>query len=216
MVLPDRTADAVAEVVLLVAGFWRPGNIEVVVRVERFVAGKLPKRSVKFISPGLGFDLDGSGSVLAVLRPVIRGQYLHLFDGLDAGIDIQGEVAPIVHHVAAVDFPVVVLGAAAVNAVADAAFGTDDALILSGLIADTGNQSDELGKIASVKFQLRQLFAGDCAAQFGRLGIHLGKTFAVDRDFFVETSHCHRDVNAGILRNTQDHAFRQIGAESRE
>src|ERR1700732_5058106 len=49
VVLPDRPANTVAEVVLLVAGFRSTRNIEVVMRVERFIAGEFPQRSVEGI-----------------------------------------------------------------------------------------------------------------------------------------------------------------------
>ena len=42
MVLPHRTAHAKSEIVLLVAGLGSTRHVEIVVRVEGFVAGKLP------------------------------------------------------------------------------------------------------------------------------------------------------------------------------
>src|SRR5208283_4256510 len=98
-----------------------------------------------------GFDLGRARAVLAILRAIVGGQHLDFVNGLDAGIDVEGEVAAIVHHVAAVDFPIVVFGAAAVDAVADAALDADLAFVLPGLIADAGNQLNELGKDAPVQ-----------------------------------------------------------------
>src|SRR5262249_55440176 len=47
VILPDWASHAIAEVMLLVSGFGSAGDIEVVVRVEGFVARELPERSVE-------------------------------------------------------------------------------------------------------------------------------------------------------------------------
>ena len=72
---------------------------------------------------------------------------------VQAGIDVQRGVAAVVHVVAAIEFPVVVLGAAAVDAVGDVAVDADLAFILAGLIVDAGHQSYELSEVAAIELQ---------------------------------------------------------------
>ena len=89
--------------------------------VEGVVAHKFVSIAVKLPWCPTWFRLHCTGAVAAILSAVIRGQDLEFRDGIDAGIDVQRCVAAVVHVVAAVQFPVVVLGASAVNAVSNVA-----------------------------------------------------------------------------------------------
>src|ERR1035438_252804 len=136
----NRTTDGVTEIVLLIRR----------VGVARFAAG-LPRFGVKEIiaqifksaavegtAAGLGLDFDGAGTVAAVLRAVGGGQDFKFGDRFEVGIDVQRGIAAIVHVVPAVEFPVVVLGAAAVHAKRDVAIDPDGAFVLVGLAHHTG------------------------------------------------------------------------------
>src|SRR2546423_4915682 len=107
----------------------------------------------------LGLHLNRARTISSVLGAVVGGQHAEFGDGIQAGINIQGAVTAIIHAVAAIDLPVVVLRAAAVHAELHVAENSDSAFILSGLIADSGSERDQLGEIASVKLQLRDLFS---------------------------------------------------------
>ena len=98
---------------------------------------------------------------------------MHFLNGLDARINVQRKIAAVVHHVAAVDFPVVVFGPAAIHAVGDAAFRADHAFILPCLITYSRHQRDELREIPPVQLQLHNLFAGDGTAELRGLRVHL-------------------------------------------
>src|SRR5207302_9752413 len=104
-------------------------------------------------------------------------------------IDVEGGIAAVIHVVATIELPVVVLGAAAVHAVSDVAIDADLAFIRAGLVDDSRSQSDELGEIAAVQHELIDLLAGHGRAEGGRLRFHLGYTLAGYYDFFVHRPH---------------------------
>ena len=131
----------------------------------------------------LGFDFDRAGAVAAILRAVVRSQNLEFGDGINAGIDVQRAVAAVVHVVAAVEFPVVVLGAAAVHAESDAAVDADLRLVHSGLVAHAGDEGHQRGEVSAVEFELGNFFSRDRAGEFGGLGLDLGDVGAFDDDF---------------------------------
>ena len=85
---------------------------------------------MKCAGSGLGFHFDGARTVAAVLSAVVRGKHFEFGDGIEAGIDVQGGVGAVVHVVPAVEFPVVVLDAAAIHAVADVAVNTNVTFIV--------------------------------------------------------------------------------------
>src|SRR5271167_2589819 len=97
-----------------------------------------------------GFHFHSPRSIAAVLRTVIRGQNLDLGDGFGVWIDVQRRVAAVIHVVAAIHLPVVVLRAPAVNCVGYVAVHTNLALIRTGLADDTWGEVHKLGKVATV------------------------------------------------------------------
>src|ERR1700736_3181140 len=161
VILPDRATDAVPEVMLVVASFGRARDVKIVVRIEGFVARELPHRAMKGVCARLGFDFDRARSAFSVLSAVVGGQDLNFCNGLDAGIHVQRKIAAVVHHVAAIDFPVVIFGAASIHAVADVARSADHALILTSLIAYARHQRYELGEVAAIELKLEQLSSCD-------------------------------------------------------
>ncbi len=98
------------------------------------------------------FDLgfDGTGPVAAVLRAIVRGEDLEFGDGFEVGINIEGGVAAVVHIVATVELPVVVLGATAIHAESHIAVDTDFAIVIASLVDHARGEGNELGKIAAV------------------------------------------------------------------
>ena len=163
----NRTADRVAKIVLLVgslrrrricAFFPRP-------RVEEIVTQIFESTAVERTGARLGFHFHRAGSVAPILRAVVGGQDLKLRDRLRIGINVQRRVGPIVHVVAAVQFPVVVRCAAAVHAVLHVAVHPDLGIVLTGLAHDAGSQIDQLREIATVEYEVIDLFASDGACQ---------------------------------------------------
>ena len=99
---------------------------------------------------GLRFDFNGAGTVAAILRSVIRGQNFELSDGFGVRIDVQRGVAAVIHVVAAVELPVVVLVAPTVHAVGNVSVYADLAVIVASLIDYAGAESDKLREVATV------------------------------------------------------------------
>ena len=198
----DRTADGVAEVVLLELrlGVCR---IEEVASVENIVAAEVVDVAVELVGAGLGFDFDGAGSVASVLRAVVRGEDFDFGDGVDAGIDVQRGVAAVVHVVAAVELPVVVFRAAAVEAERHAAVDADLPFILAGLVADAGNDSGELNEVAAVQLKLSDLRAGDSTAELRGLRVDLRDVLALDDHLFGDCADDERDIHSRFLRDLQ-------------
>ena len=123
-------------------------------------------------------------------------------DGFQAGIDVQRAVAAVIHVVAAIEFPVVVLGAAAIDAEGHAAVDADRAFVLTGLIADARDQGDQLGKVAPVQLQLGDLFSANRTGKIRRLRLHLGD---------VRTFYRHLVLVAPTCRATSARAFWPTG-----
>ncbi len=172
-----RTADGIAKIVLLIwwdhAGATGGNAVEVVLSVEQVVAHELIGVAVECAGAALGFDFDGTGSIAAILRAVVRGQHFELCDGIDAGVNVQRAVAAVIHVVAAIEFPVVVLDAAAVHGETDAAIDTDRSFVLSSLVAHAGDQGYKAGEVATVEFELGDFLSGNGAGKFGRLSLDL-------------------------------------------
>ena len=197
------SADGIAVVVFLV---WRNGRLEVFRGIESVVAHELIDVAVELGGTGLGFNFHRAGAIAAVLRAVVGSEHFELGDRLQAGIHVQGDVAAVVHVVAAVEFPVVVLGTTAVDAERDIAVNANCAFVLSRLIADAGCERDKLGKVPAVQLKLCDLLSGDCPAQIGRLSLHLGDVCTFDRDFSSSGSDLHGYIIARFLAYAQDHA----------
>jgi hypothetical protein len=153
------------------------------VGIEEIVAEIFKSAAVELAGAGLGFDFDGARAVAAVLRAIVGGEDFKFGDGLEVGVYVEGLVAAVVHVVAAVKLPVVVLVAAAVDAEGDVAGYADSALVLTSLVGDTGSQGYELAEVAAIELELVDLFAGDGGTNFSGLRVYLGDIFAVDDDF---------------------------------
>src|SRR4029077_16332966 len=135
----DGTADGVAEVVFLVLGD-RVTGVEIIVGVEGIVAQELVGVAVEGVCPRLGFNFDRTGTIAAVLGAVIRSKNLHFSDGFQAGVDVHAGVGAVVEVVAAVQFPVVVFRATAVDAVGHVPVHTDLGFVLPGLVGHSGGK----------------------------------------------------------------------------
>ena len=201
----EGTANGVAEIVLFIfrtgdaLGIVLPG-----ISVEKIVAEILEGAAVELAGAGFGFDFDGARAVAAVLRAVVGGEDFKFGDSFEVGVDVEGLVAAIVHVVAAVELPVVVLVAAAVDAEGDVASNADGSFIFAGLVGDARGEGDELAEVAAIEFELIDLFAGDGGADFRGLSVYLGDVFAVDDHFLGDGADSEGDVNAGLLRNVEN------------
>ena len=96
--------------------------------------------------PDLIERLNGTRTVPAILRAVVRGEHFDFRDRIRIGINVQRLIAAVIHVVAAVQFPVIVLGAAAVDAHGDVPVNAHRAFILAGLIAYAGRQASPTGR----------------------------------------------------------------------
>jgi hypothetical protein len=77
------------------------------------------------------------------------------------GVDVERGVAAVVHDACPVELPVVVLWAATVQAIFNAASDTGLTLILASLADDAGGERDELTKVATIQDYLCDLLACD-------------------------------------------------------
>ena len=170
-----RPADGVSKIIFLV---WRHGRLRESDGVKSIIANKLVGIAVKLAGAGFGFNLDRTRSAAAILRTIIGGQHLEFSDSIQAGINVQRSVAAVIHVVAAVQFPVVVFGASAVDAERNVAAHTDSGIILARLITDARYQCDQLREVAPIELELADFFSGDRTGEFGRLGFNLGNIFA--------------------------------------
>src|SRR5262245_26899916 len=105
-------------------------------RVEDIIAQILERATMECTSSGLGFHFYRTRTVPPVLCAVIGRQNLKFGDGFWIWVYVEGGVGPVVHVVAAIQFPVVVLGAAAVHAVRHVAVNAYLGVILTRLADD--------------------------------------------------------------------------------
>ncbi len=201
------TADRVSEIVLLIwsnnAGAARFSAVEVVLRVEHVVAHKLVGIAVERLRSALRFNFDCTRSVAAVLRAVVRSENLELGDRVDTGIHVQRAVAAVVHVVPAIEFPVVVFGAAAVHAESDAAIDADRRLVHPGLIAHARDEADEGRKVSSVQFKLGDFLARYRARELGGLRFHLGHIVALDNHLGANGADFERDIDTSLFSDVE-------------
>src|SRR6266550_1893702 len=92
----------------------------------------------------LGFDFHGAGAISAILCAIVGSEDFEFGDGLRIRIDVQGSVASIIHVVAAIKLPVVVLGAAPIHAIGHVAVDADLGVVLTRLADHAGRQINEL------------------------------------------------------------------------
>ncbi len=90
----------------------------------------------------------------------------------------------------------------------------DSAKILTRLIADAGNEGDELDEAAAVQFQLADFFACDDAGEIGGLRLHLSDADALDDDLFADLAQLQSHIHALLFRHLQDDAPRGEGLEA--
>src|ERR1035441_925149 len=207
----QRTADGAAEVVFLVLGHRR---LEEVTRVEGVVPDEFEQVSVEILGTRFRNRLNGPRRVSAVLCAEVRGQDLYLGYGIHVRVDVECAVASVVHVVAAVDLPVVVFGAPAVDAHGYVAGDADRPFVLAGLIADSRNQGDQLRKITAVEDDLADLFSGDHTRQFRGLGLYLGNRSTLHGDFAGNLSDFQAGVDTRLLAHAQNDAGSFVGLEA--
>ena len=118
----ERPAQRVAVIVPLQWGFRRvSGDPRIAsvdfprVGVEPVIADVLKGVAVELARAGLGGHFDGRPGVLAHVSAVVRGRDAELGDGVQVRISIKRPCRTLVGIIPAVDFPVVVLHAAAVE-----------------------------------------------------------------------------------------------------
>src|SRR5260370_10245710 len=204
LVLDDWATEGVAKIILLVSS---PLGIEEPARIKSILAQELIDASVEMVGSGFRFHLDGAGTISAVLSPIIGGKDAEFSDGFDAGINVERAIAPVVHVVAAVEFPVVVLRPAAVHAALNVAVHAHGPFILTSITAHARREGDQLGEVAAVQLQLRDFPAGDDRAFFVRLCLHVSESFALDHDFRANRADDQGHVHARFLGDAEHHAF---------
>src|SRR5205823_226766 len=114
----------------------------------------------------------------------------------------------------AVQFPIVVLSAAAIYAKTYIACDANLAFILSGLVTDTRNEGHELCEVPPIKLQLRNLPARHNAGQVGTLSFYLGDLSTLHDDFGVDRANGHLDVNTCFLANVEFQGLCGVGLET--
>src|SRR2546429_816157 len=119
------------------------------------------------------------------------------------GIVGGGGVGAVAHIAATIDSPVVISRAPAVHAVKDVSVNAHGALVLACLIHHAGSQIHQLGEIATVKYEVVNLFAGDGAGEIGRGGLDLGHAFAGYLDYVGDGTYGQLHVNANFLGDVQ-------------
>ena len=136
----NRSADGVAEIMLFVRGFGLGGigTLFPRARIKKVIAEIFEGAAVEGGPAGLCLHFDGTGAVAAVLSAVVRGENFEFGNGFRVGVDVEGGVAAVIHVVAAVELPVVVLRAAAIHAVGDVAVHADFGVVLTGLAHHAG------------------------------------------------------------------------------
>src|SRR5438309_9625272 len=148
------------------------------------------------------------------MRSRIRSQIPDFTDRFNARISVQRAVAAVIHVVAAIELPVVVFGAAAVDAERHVSINSDGALILSSLVANAWSQCSELSEVAPVELQLGDLLAGDSSSQVGRLGLDLGDVLAFYGYFGAGCTDLQCGIGAVLGPDAQDNAFGLIILET--
>src|SRR5262249_16297443 len=133
----ERPADGVPVIVLLIFGHRA---LEKIARVEGIVADELIDIAVEAAGAGLGLELDRSRPVAAILGTVVGSEDAKFGNGIEAGISVEGGIAAVIHVVAAIDLPIVVFGASAVDAELHVAGQAGPGFIRTGLIADAGSE----------------------------------------------------------------------------
>ncbi len=132
--------------------------------IKELVAEVFEGAAVEGSAARFGFDFYGAGAVAAVLSTIVRGKNLEFRYGFRIGVDVERGVAAIVHIVAAVELPVVVLRAAAIHAVQHVAVHADFGVVLSRLTDHARGEVDELREVAAIEDKLANLFACDGVA----------------------------------------------------
>jgi hypothetical protein len=201
----DGAAEGKSEIVLMIRrrnALFIPRR-----RVEHVVADKFIGVAVESVGPRFGFDLDCAGAVLAILRAVIGSENFEFADGIDAGGYVERVILPVIHDRRAIEFPIVVFAATAVDAVEIVGGNADAAFIGSGLIADSGNERDQLFEVSAIEFELRNLSAGDGTAEIGGLGFYLRDRCSLNHDFYAGLADLHGYIHARFFRHAKDDAF---------
>ena len=115
-----RSAGGVTEVVV---AEWRPRHlvevVEKIVGVQLVVPQELVGGAMPFVGPAFGDDADLPATGAAKLRRVRAAYDLDLFNGVDAGVLLDGNVGTPVHVIGAVHGPIVLALPGAVDRQAD-------------------------------------------------------------------------------------------------
>ena len=179
MLLPDRSADRAAELVLPVEAALRRKEIA---RVESGVTQKLEAAAMQLVGAGLGDHIDDAAAVVAVLGVEVVGQDAELGDRIEIGHDGSAAVHQLL-HVAAVDHEAVgVFALAADRLVAGVqtaggsnrhrSAGHDDRVgLLRGHRHDARLKRQKIGEAAAVERDRGHDLAANDFAHLGALDI---------------------------------------------
>ena len=142
------------------------------------------------------------------MRAIVRSEHLEFGNSFQAGIDVERVVAAVIHVVAAVQFPIVVLHAATVDAEADIAVNSNGPFVLASLVTYARNQRHQLREVPSIQFELSDLLPGDDTGEIGRLRLYLRDGGSFDLHYGVARANLQRDISASFLSDTQNHTLR--------
>src|SRR2546427_2785901 len=149
-----------------------------------------------------------------ILRAIVRSEHLEFGNSFQAGIDVERVVAAVIHVVAAVQFPIVVLHAATVDAEADIAVNSNGPFVLASLVTYARNQRHQLREVPSIQFELSDLLPGDDTGEVGRLSLHLPDGGSFDLHYGVAGANLQGDVGPRFLPYAKDYTRRFVFLEA--
>src|SRR5260370_9390610 len=130
-----RPADGIPVIILLIrcllascAFTFGPGF-----RLEEFIAVVFEGAAVERTATGLRFHFYRAGTVAAVLCPVTGGENFEFRDGFWIWVYVQVGIGAVIHVVSAIELPIVVLAASAINTARDVAVNTYHTVIRAGV-----------------------------------------------------------------------------------
>lgn len=112
----DGTAEGAAKIVVVVGGLVDAVSIiQEGVGVENLIAKEFVDAAVEGAGSRAGNHVDLTAGAAAILGVILAANHAKFFDGIDAGILQQSEVCAAINIVCAVDGPIVLGRAAAVD-----------------------------------------------------------------------------------------------------
>src|SRR5690349_3674180 len=198
--------DVKAKIMEAQLGNFVGSRIEIVASIQSIIAAKVKRCRMKLL--GARFDDHGHGTCRrqAVFCTVIRGHRSELGDGIHRWQNISPTTTSTIGSLTPINQPEVVADTLAIKTHIEIAAGRSRNLEICLNAGSASRESLQLEHAAAIGGKLRDLLAGNHAADFASIGLYSDR-IGFDSNCLLYVSNLQFEINAGAVADLQRDTF---------